>query len=116
MSISVFVNRRAGVHVASGGISAPPRDHGQPVSARASSTGQGRLPTRQRQRGGGHVSDAHRVFLSHLHFPASVQPTPVRQLLLPHRAGDAELLRRAGRRADGRVRAHRHGGKDSQGD
>ena len=90
---SLFNNRRARVHAAPGGLPAAPRDPGQPRRSRAPSTGQVGLTTRQWQRGRGHLPDAHRVLLPHLHLPASVQPTSTCQLLLPHSAGDAELLR-----------------------
>lgn len=108
--------RGAGVPAAPRGLPAAARDSGQPVCARPPAAGQGRLAARQRQRGRGHLPHAHRVLLAHLHLAAAVQPAPARQLLLPHRQGDAMLLRRAGRRADGRVGAHRAGGSHPQRD
>uniref|UniRef100_A0A803WBB0 GATOR2 complex protein WDR24 n=1 Tax=Ficedula albicollis TaxID=59894 RepID=A0A803WBB0_FICAL len=82
----------------------------------AETVGQGRLAPRQRQRGRDGVADARGVLLADLHLPLALREPPALRLLQPHRAGHAALLRRAGRRADGRVRAHRAGGAHPQGD
>lgn len=110
------LGRGAGVPAAPRGLPAAPRNRGQPISTWSPAAGQGRLAARQRQRGRGHLPHAHRVLLAHLHFSATVQPAPACQLLLPHRQGDAQLLRWAGRRADGRVCAHCAGGPHPQRD
>lgn len=99
-------SRGARVPAPSGGVPVTPRDHG-PSLGPGAGAGEARVAPRERQRGREHVPDSHGVHQSHFCLAAAFLAPPAAQVLLPHCEGDALLLRRAGRRADGRVRADR---------
>lgn len=101
-------SRGARVPAPSGGVPVTPRDHG-PSLGPGAGAGEARVAPRERQRGREHVPDSHGVHQSHFCLAAAFLAPPAAQVLLPHCEGDALLLRRAGRRADGRVRADRAG-------